>query len=268
MAKKTKFRVRLLPLLFLIIPLLAIAFLLLGASSQEDYIYAKVRVSQGFWWASSAKPSYWFNDVVAAGDTEKNLLGVNEAEILEVKTYPAESNPEANLYNIYFTAKLKADYNKRTEKFHYNRTTLVAGAPLNLETSRGQISGTILDISLAPFEEEYVEKTVYLTKKAAYPWEYDAIRLGDTYHDGVREVFEVIDKSQSSVGRISEDVYGNLLPSSIDDARYISVIAKIVVQKDGQNLLFGEEKVLSPGSEILVTTNNFNFEDFYISRVE
>ena len=66
----------------------------------------------------------------------------------------------------------------KTGKYNFKRSTIGVGAPIDFEFPNVQFSGTIMTISEKPLIEKYVEKTIYMTKKYAYLWEYDAIHIG------------------------------------------------------------------------------------------
>ncbi len=256
--------------IFLIIPLLVFvisAFKIVTPNKQT--LYVKVKVSQGFWWASTTKPKLWMAKAIKKGHVEYNLLGQRESEIIKVSYYPhfSENRLYEDDYEIYLTLKLLADYNQKSGKAIFKRTTLSVGTPIELDYPTTQITGTVIALSDKPFREKYEEKIVYLTKRFAFPWEYEAISIGDQYHDGEQVVFEVLDKGRTNTAVVSSDAYGNLLSSSVEPTRYITVKAKLIVRNVNGQLLFGEEKIVNTGSYLIVTTDNYKYEGFVISRI-
>ncbi len=271
MPRKKKKSIPSIIFLFIIVCALTLVFALFKSTASEtQYIYVKVKVSQGFWWASTSKPSPWYAKAIKKGDIEYNILGKPTAEILEVRYYSvfSKNEPTENKYDIYLTIKLAADYNNRTQKYVFKRSNITISSPIELETQSTQITGTVIDVSEQEFADEYIEKTIFLTKNFAHPWEYEAIKVGDSYFDGEEIVFEVLGKNQVATSEIKTDYYGNLLPSTIDATSHIVIKAKVKVRIDNEELLFGEERILNSGARLTVNTSIFNYSDFVVGKIE
>lgn len=261
---------------FSIITLLFIAMvvLVLGTSfvktaiSQEDYIYAKVKVSQGFWWASTQNPSVSFVNSIKKGETEYDLLGKPVAEVLEARYYPILSSRYQVRYDIFLTLRLAASYNNKTQKYLFKRSTMAVGSPIELEFSSTQVSGEIIEISKEAFQENGLEKNIILTKRLAYPWEYDAIKIGDELFDGEEVVFRVTSKRALDTSLVDVSSYGNVNLSLRDPRKFIRVYGKIKLKEKGDRLIFGEEQVIIPGVEISLATENFVFDQFVVQEVK
>lgn len=275
MIKIKKLKISFLNLIFIAIPTLALIFALTKVATNTDRpVYVKIKVSQGLWWASTQKPGAWFADSIQKGDEEYGLLGTPQARILDVRFYEVY---EARYYesrgNIYLTTEILAGYNKRTKKYSFKRSNLVVGSPIEIETPKALISGTVLALSESPFEEKYVEKTITLFKNNAFPWEYDAINVGDKYFDGEDAVFVITNKYLSGTSySVTGGVLGNITSESgyptYFSSKKISVTAKIKVKETPGGLLYGEEKILKPGDIFPFTTQNFQFQDFYIQSIK
>ncbi|HJX59393.1 hypothetical protein A2V61_00625 [Candidatus Woesebacteria bacterium RBG_19FT_COMBO_47_8] len=270
MSAKRKKALPLLLVFLVLIPALIVLFALLKlAKPNNRVVYIKMQVSQGLWWSVTSRPDAYFLRAIAKDDTEYSLLGQPVAQIASVRYYPSfdKTRPD-NKYDIFLTVKLSASYNDKSQKYSFKRSSLVVGTPIEIETNKTLITGTIMEISKEPFNDEYVEKTVYLTKKYAYPWEYDAIKIGDKYFDGENVVFEVVSKNQKATSVIENDYYGNFNAGTLDSVRYISVKAKIKALKRDGAFYFGELKLLNSGSFLEIWTPNFNFQDFVIGSIQ
>lgn len=232
--------------------------------TKPTYVYAKVKVSQGLWWAATQKPSIWFLKALKKGDTETDLVGKPVAEILSVRYYPWFGSEQ---FDVYLSLKLKVSKNKKTGKYNFKRSTIGVASPIDLEFPSVQFSGTIIDMSDKLFIDTYIEKTVTLTKKYAYPWEYEAIQVGDLYFDGTSTVFTVLDKAATETRTLTEDAQGNY-PVDTEQKRYIVVKAKIKVNIINNQLFFGPEQKITLGRNINISTNNFTFNDYTVSKVE
>lgn len=233
--------------------------------SKPTYIYAKVKMGQGLWWANTAKPSIWFVNSLKKGMVEKGLAGDTIAQILSVRYYPFWGSGQ---YDVYLTVKLKVSGNKKTGKYNFQRSTIGVGAPIDLEFPESQVSGTITGLSEKPRKYNYVEKTVYLTKRNAYPWEYDAINIGDSYFDGEEKTVEIIAKTATDTNSISADFFGNYNSSTIEGRKYIMVKAKIKGLMVNNQFVFGEDQIVSIGRSLNISTPSFIFQDYVVGKIE
>ncbi|MBU0572386.1 hypothetical protein KKH23_01815 [Patescibacteria group bacterium] len=262
---------------FSIITLLFIAVAVLVAStafiktaiSESDYIYAKIKVSQGFWWASTQSPNVWFINSLEVGDTEYGLLGKSVAEVLEIRHYPTISYPKYQAqYDIFLVLKLAVSVNTKTQKYMFKRSTIGVGSPIELEFPSAQMAGSVIEISESLPKDELVEKDIIITKKQGYPWEAEAIKIGDEQFDGEEIVFKVTAKQAFATSLIDINPYGDVNLGLKDSRRYITVRGKIKVREEGDLLIFGEEQVVAPGGELSLATKNFVFDQFLVQEVK
>jgi hypothetical protein len=267
--KKNKY-FSIITLLFIAVTVLVTSTALVKtATSESDYIYAKVKISQGFWWASTQSPNVWFINSLKAGDTEYGLLGKPIAEVLELRYYPTMSLPKYRAqYDIFLTLKLAVDINTKTQKYVFKRSTIGVGSPIEFEFPSAQISGSVIEMSKAPPKNRLVEKDIIITKKQGFPWEVEAIKIGDEQFDGEEVVFKVTAKQALTTSRIDVSPYGNVNLGLKDPRRYITVRGKIKVREKGDLLIFGEEQIVTPGAELSLVTKNFVFDQFLVQEVK
>lgn len=223
---------------------------------KSTYVYAKVKIGQGLWWASYSRPNIWFIKSLKIGERENDLLGKPVAQILKITYFPYFSllttGPQFNnQYDIYVTLKLKVSGNKKTEAFNFKRSTVGVGSPVEFEFPTVQFSGTITEFSTNPIKDKLIEKTIILSKQNAQPWEYDAIKLGDIYFDGQHNLVTIIDKK------------------SADNSKSLTVTVKALVQKTLNNdLILGEEQILTVGNSLNIKTTNFTFDQYMVTGIE
>ncbi|KKU04131.1 MAG: hypothetical protein UX88_C0001G0033 [Candidatus Woesebacteria bacterium GW2011_GWC2_47_16] len=267
--KKNKFSSILILIFLATIAIVLIISLFKTVATQSDYVYAKVKVSQGLWWISSQKPGWWFVNSLKKGEEEFDILGKPIAEILEVRYYPTiPFSPEYETeYNIYVTLKLAVNKNTRTQTYLFKRSQISVGRPIELEFPSTHLTGSILELSEKEFGKEYSQKVVTITKKLAYPWEYDAIKVGDKQFDGENHVFEVINKNATPTSAFDSDPFGNIQFYTRESRRYITVRGTIMVRQRGGELVFGEEQVVKPGNFIYLTTSGFVFDRFLVESI-
>lgn len=222
---------------------------------KPTYVYAKVQVGQGLWWAKTvSKPQLWYVNSLKKGEKERTFTGNPIAQILSVRSYPTTENNE---YNIYLTLKLQVNENKRTKQYTFNRNVLSVASPIDLQFPSVNVTGTIVELSPKPFKEALVDKLVIITDQGKnsrdFPELYDNIRLGDRYYDGEDYVIEVLDKK---------------LESAIGGNQNIVITAKIKTrEKDGQ-LIFAEEFKVGMNGRIPLLIYDFPFDDFVVRKIE
>jgi hypothetical protein len=231
--------------------------------AKSRYIYVRVKVGQGLWWASTQKPSYWMVKAFKKGDIEKDLTGQPVTTIEAVRSYPW-TNPsqtgDQSQFDVYLTLKLKVSPLGNSGKYNYNRSTIGVGAPIDLEFPQLQVSGTVTDLSQNPFQDSYLEKVIYLANPYAYTWDYDNIKIGDSYFDGTEKVFEILDKYDSGLSQATG--------SSADTRRYTIVKARVKVKQVNDQYVFGEEQVVTVGKSLNISTVNAVFSNYVISKIE
>jgi len=255
---------------FITIFLTCIAFVLLVSAyklfiSKPTYVYVRVKMGQGLWWASTNKPSMWFIKNIKKGDVQTDLVGALTSEILSVRYYPILY---PNQYDVYLTIKLKVSGNKKTGKYNFNRSTIGVGAPVDFEFPSSQFSGTIVDLATQPIKDKYIDKIVYLSKPFAYTWEYDGIKAGDKFFDGEENVIEILDKFSGEYTSITSSNKNIVDQSSPQTRQGITVKLKLKGKIVDGKFVFGDDQVISPGKIVYLSTDNFSFTDYLVSKVE
>ena len=247
-----------------------IAFVILVSAyklffTKPTYIYVKVKMGQGLWWASTQKPSLWFIKNIKKGDIQTDLIGEPTAEIQSIRYYPTYLSSQ---YDVYLTMKLKVTGNKKTGKYNFARSTIGVGAPVDFEFPSSQFSGTIVDLSTQPIKDKYIDKIVYLSKPFAYSWEYEAIKIGDKFSDGEEKIIEILDKTAGEEFSINSSYKGVIDQSFSQTRRDVMVKIKIKGKSIDGKFVFGNDQVIALGKTLYVATDNFSFTDYLVSKIE
>jgi len=246
-----------------------IAFVILVSAyklffTKPTYIYVRVKMGQGLWWASTAKPSLWFIKNIKKGDVQTDLIGKPIAEILSVKYYPTYIS---NQYDVYLHMKLQVTGNKKAGKYNFARSTIGVGAPVDFEFPSSQFSGTVIDLSSLPIKDKYLNKIIYLSKPFAYTWEYDGIKVGDKFFDGEDNVVEILDKYSGEYTTVLANK--NVIDQTASQTRQgITVKLRLKGKIDDGKFIFGNDQIISPGKTAYLSTDNFSFTDYLVSKVE
>lgn len=253
------------PVFFICIILVGIVSLYKLFFSNPTYVYVKVKINNGPWPA-------WLIKNLKKGDIQKKPNGQMEVQILGVTYYPSYNTyapySPSGPFDVYLSLKLRVD--KMKDKYSFYRSVISVNAPIDLEFPNSQFNSTIISLSTRPLIERYENRTIYLTKRFAYSWEYDAIKVGDKYFDGQQNVFEILDKNYSYTNDLIATQY-RITPNHLiesNNRRDIIVKARVRVEKFGDQLVFGEEQTLSMGKAFNITTNSFTSTDSVISKIE
>jgi len=235
--------------------------------AKPTYVYAKIKVGQGLWWAVTTRPAIWYVNAIKKGDIATDLLGRTEAKVLSKRYYRWYAYDQ---YDVFLDVQLKANVNKKTNEYYFNRAALSVGSPIEMQFASESITGTVTALSLRPFDNKLVEKTVYITKKYANPWEYDAIQVGDKTFDGEDVVFEVLEKTTAPSNGFS---YGtsysvNVGSSVLEPSNYVAIKAKVKLKKIEDQWVLGEDQIVSAGRNLNIATPNFVFDNFIVSKIE
>lgn len=214
-------------------------------------IYVKVKLGQGLWWASTSEPPLWLVNSLNVQTNSPNIkiIKINYYPYLVSGTNTQSINQYNDQYNVYLTLKLKATTNKSGDVYYFNRSEIAIGSPIDLAFSDTQVSGVIIAYSNKPIIDKLVDKMIFLTKSNPPSWEYEVIKTGDYYFDGENKAFEILSKE------ISGD-------------NSLTVKAKIKIKEINNRLVFGEDRVVSVGKNINISTNNFTFNNYVVSRID
>jgi hypothetical protein len=251
---------------FVIVLIVGVFSLFRLTNAKQQTIYVRVKVSQGLWWANTMKPPIWMTQHFKKGDIEYSLTGQKSAEIVEVRAYPSLTQPTSDeQYSIFVTLKLYTGYNKAKGIYTFKRSPVAVGAPIDLEFTRVQTSGTITDMSTLPFKEQYVEKKVTISHPYIEQSEYEQITPGDSFHDGEETVLTVISKTSSP----STSVFlKNSYLRQNDTTVQAEVVLRMKVKKIQNQWVYNEEQVILPGLELSTGTAQYFFDRFKILRIE
>lgn len=259
-----------------LVGILFVGIFLVGKSvfSQPSYVYVKVKVGQGLWWASTAKPNIWYASSIKKGDIKYGLSGKPEVEVLSVRHYPSPTpNWVSNQYDVYVTLKIVASGNKKTGEYSYNRSALMVGSPISLQFPQVDLTGTVTDISANPIEEKYIAKTIYLIYQGGFnkdfSYRYDNIRIGSKYNDGVEDVVEVLEKNlEKNIWPVANNLTGEIYEREIESTQNIVVKVKVKLKETPEGLFYGEDYKITSNASVPFSTEDYFFENFQIRKIE
>lgn len=260
--------------LFLIISFVSLVTFYKLFFAKSTFVYTRVKVGQGLWWASTTKPTIWMVNSIKKGDKQYSLVGVPGAEILDVRYYPVWSQGMAlSQYDIFLDLKLKVGYNSKTQTYSFNRSSVSVGSPVEIQFPSADVTGTVIELNKNPIKDDYVEKTVYLVNQGGYnkdfPYRFDNIKIGDSYFDGESEVFKVEDKwLEKNLWTITNNLTAQVFERPIESTQNIVVKTKMKLKNKNGELYYGEDYRVQDNVFIPLATKDYFFENFAIRKIE
>lgn len=177
--------------LAILVILAALVFAAPFIFKQERWLTVEVKMAPEQWWWEANPPPYWLADTVKVGDKAYDALGRKIAETVDVRTLEwGATRKEA-----YLTVNLKANYDRRKQKFTFKQRPLEVGRPIELELGGAQILGLITYVEGLPDERQKVTKKVAAKILGVQPWIAVAIPAGGGMKDSRGRVLaRVLDK--------------------------------------------------------------------------
>jgi hypothetical protein len=253
----------LLSLFIIIICVVGFVAVLKLSKSENKFIYAEVKISQGLWWVNVAKPAIWMIESIHPGDREVDGRGNFISQIDEIRYYPATND---NLYDVYLLLKIKANFDETTSKYTFKRAVIGTGSPIELELPNLQVSGNVMRLSKKPIRNKLLDKEITISKKFTYPYEYNVIEVGDSYFDGKEKVFEVVDKLITDTYLVySGD--GNNYPIEAETIKDITLKVKVKLEVKNGIYIYGKDQIVRSGKSLDISTPNFKYEDYKIVSI-
>lgn len=252
---KRNFIITIIVLVLFIVGVIILSKLIMG---KDETVYVRVKVSQGLWWASTLKPSYWMVNSVKNGDKEINLTGKPVIEVLEVRSYPVNYIPSGQ-YDTYLDLKMLVDKNTNTGIYIYKRSPLQIGSAIDFQLSKVAISGTVIELSDKPIFATREKKIISLKKRAMKLSDYESIQIGESYFDGEETILKILDKSYS-------DSYANYtgINFPIESEKPIDIDLTLEIKLRNQNgVYFYNDIPMKIGRELYLETTT-NVLDNYI----
>jgi hypothetical protein len=154
---------------------------------KDTYIEAELLVSGGEWWWDTIHPPYWLGDPIVTGAAEYTIQGKKQVELLDVQKFN-----EGSRKIVYIKARLLATVNKWTKKYRYKQNPLEVGATLLLSPNNIQLYANVIGLQGITPERDHIKRTVTLKWYNVYPWQADAISVGDQMISSEKDVWATI----------------------------------------------------------------------------
>lgn len=221
------------PLFVIFTVIICLAVFVKSFLIKDTYIEVELLVSGGEWWWDTLHPPYWLGDPIVNGAVEYTIQGKKQVELLEIQKFN-----EGSKKTIYIKARLLATVNKWTKKYRYKQTPLEIGATILLAPNNIQLYANIIGIQGVSPERQRVKRTVTLKWYNIYPWQAEAISVGDQMISSEKDVWvTILTKEVANAEKIilneflrnQQNPQGNVVIGTIDPLkRDVTMTAEII----------------------------------------
>lgn len=250
----------------ILIFLLAFAFLFFLAfyfKERPTWVKIGVKISSPRWWARETIPPYWLAETIKVGDEEIGFLNQPVAQVEDVQIFETSEDRK----DVYLAVKLKANYNKRTNKYTYKGQPVEIGSPIELHLGKTFVQGLITFVSKK--EEEPGEFIITGKIINVFPWEAGAVKAGDEMTDGQKRVIaKVEDRKIELADYLTTDWQGNVYLRKDPIKRDAIFKIRIKVSKRGGNFYFRKEQKVKIGEELFLQFENGDLDYLSIMKIE
>ncbi|MFZ2024773.1 MAG: hypothetical protein WAV51_00625 [Microgenomates group bacterium] len=255
-----------------IVVLLGISIVALGmfvlskvVTDKSDFVVVRVKGSPGNWWWVTPRPPDWLVSSIHVGDKEYSSLNKPTAEVLDLNIYDAGGSTK----DLYMYVRLAAKKNRQTGKYRYKGENLEIGGPINLSLNNVLVPGMVTEIhegSSIP-QKTFLWKTVTVRMFDKWPWEYDAITIGEVMTDGVNTIAEIVDKTFVPSPREPYTYTGQLLAAGSPIQQDFILTLKIRVEPRGSDTIFREEQYVKLGNGLWIQFPSYNVSGGIITAI-
>lgn len=235
--------------------------------TRPDYVIVRIKGSPGNWWWVTPRPPDWLAASISVGNREYNALGQPTAEVLAVSTYDAGGPTK----DVFLTVRLSARENKRTNKYRYKGESLEIGGPIALSLDKTFFPGLITE--LYP-EETYTTQppqklTVEVKLYDRWPWEFEAIKIGETMTDGSGNVIaEIRGKKLFPAEKEATTADGRIVRALSPVRSDFILTLEIGVTNRADGVIFREEQYVKVGNAIWAQFPSYNISGAQILSIQ
>lgn len=248
--------------LFLLISVLGF-FIYNRLQRQETWIKVRVSIENADWWYHGDAPAYWYLNNLKVGDSIKNSLGQEVAQVINIENYDLGGYSRL----IYVDLKLKVDFDQKKDQYLYEFKPLVVGSSLVMNFSKQQLRGLV--ISLGEEEIEYSYKTVKVEVKSVLPSLAEKVVIGAKSYDASGEVTaEILDvKSEFTSYYDFSDIRAKKILVYDPEFRDLEVTLRIKTFRKLDRDFYINKAVLKVGNKIWFQFEDFALEDTRIIEI-
>ncbi len=251
-----------------LITIILIGIVLVSFSVQKKtYLTVDLFITGGEWWWDTARPPFWIGTAVSPGIVEYDMSGDKVVEVLDVQQYDQGSRKA-----MMVKAKLMVSKNTRTQKYRFKQNPLEIGSTIVIEPGSVQMYANVIGIEGVQEKQPLQKMTVVARWNNVYPWQADALVVGDVMEIGSgRVVARVVSKEVKNTEKtiVDEGTYGELIIAKEDPFRSdVFLTFELLTTKWGNERFFGYAQIIKVGEylfmsfpKVLVSAQIISFEE-------
>ncbi|MFV1917556.1 MAG: hypothetical protein ACC618_03710 [Patescibacteria group bacterium] len=258
-------------LLIFILALGFLVFLSFSFKEKPASVRVGVKIWSPRWWSRNTIPPYWLADAISVGDKEIDVFGKPVAEVKDIQVFETSDNVK----DVYLTVGLAANHSKKTGKYTFKGQPVEVGAPIELHLGNTFIQGLVTFVS----KEQEVQDELIVTGKMIntkdgrgiypFPWEAEAVNVGDKMTDGQgRVVAEIVDRRIKLPDHLTTDALGNVHVRKNPLKRDATFKIKIKVSRRGDNYYFRGEQKVKVGEKLFLQFESGDIDYLSIIKIE
>ena len=194
---------------------------------KPEYVDIRVKVTDQDVLYASTLPQTWYANRFEIGDSERDALGREIANITGIEKFNVDSDRKA----VYLDIKVRATYDTRTKLYSARGKTLIFGAPVRFNFSKVTFDGIVTEFPGSDFQKNLKVGTSLVTalSRGVEPFLTEAIQKGDKIFDSngvlLAEVNNIVVRPAE---RVTQTSSGSLLLRS--DPLYKDIILTATIR--------------------------------------
>lgn len=221
---------------------------------KSTYLTVTIKVGEdSLVWPKIGLP-IWYLRSLRKGLNEKDIVGRNLVEIIDVFYYPS---PESiNRKMAYITVRLKAVFSKSSSSYTFNGRPLAVGNLIRIKPGNILIEGIITNVKELETDQKYSKIFIetqaidkvdsYPNTAGVYPFVAESVNEGDTVKDSSGDtVIKVLDKRVEGAKRIALTDSGEALLITDPDKKDLYLTLEILATKQNEEYyLFDDIRIV------------------------
>jgi len=176
-------------MLALSVTALCVFVFVLSLFQKSTYITADLFVTGGEWWWGTPSPPYWLGNPVSRGAVEYDIKGRKLVEVLSVEKFE-----EVGRTSMVLQVRLLVSKNMLTKKYRFKQNPLEIGTTISISPGSTQLYANVTGIEGIQLLGNTEKQRVVVRLFNVFPWQADAIHVGDVMKNSSGEVAKVLSK--------------------------------------------------------------------------
>lgn len=161
---------------------------------KKTYITVDLFVSGGEWWWVTPDPPYWITNPVVRGAAEYDVSGRKVVDVLSVEKFDQPYRK-----TLVVRARLLVTKNLRTQKYRFKQAPLEIGSTISISPGNVELYANVMGIEGVQDLSPKTTRRVTARWYNVFPWQADAVSVGDVAKDGSGQAIATVVSKQVDV---------------------------------------------------------------------